>query len=443
MQKHMFRKVSATVLTVAMLATSAFAASWGTIQGGGTSPNYHNGLSPDAPTKISAGFPKPVSLTKTGSGWDGVDNVPVMQSLSDGTTYAYVLYDGYKDGARLSKVDCATGTETWSVVVGDASGFQLSTPLLVQGADNTTDADDTIYAAVQYSGGSKIVKVSNLSSPTITDLATVTGQINTPVTTDGTYLYYGTWNGDGTPEGSKLPGHYFQMNINTPANVKKVSAVEKGFYWAGATVVGGNVYFGGDNGYFYYTTVSGFNSKTIKNINLTDYASDAGNVRSTVTYDGTNLYFTSQGGYLWCFTIGDNGVPAHSWHEKLGGTSTSTPTVTDKTIYVGFYQGFNNGGVMAVDKTSHKATYVVGKEGDSANGFPVQSSIVVNQQADGDYLYFNTNSGSGAGYCYKADGTKAWDTSDAAGNTYALGGMASCGGYMVFGNDYNNFYVVH
>lgn len=442
MQKHLFRKVSATVLTVAMLATSVFAASWGTIQGGGAAPNDHNGLSPDAPTAVSAGFPKQVSLTKTGSGWDGVDNAPVMQSLADGTTYAYVLYDGYKDGARLSKIDCAAGAETWSIVVGDTSGFQLSTPLLVQGGDDTTDTDDAIYAAVQYSGGSKIVQVSDLSDPTVTVLATVTGQINTPVTTDGAYLYYGTWNGDGTPEGSSLPGHFFQMSISDPTSVKKVAAAEKGFYWAGATVVGDHVYFGGDNGYLYYTTVTGFNAKTTKNIKLTSYEDDAGNVRSTVTYDGTNLYFTSQGGYLWCFTIGNNGVPTHSWHVAVGSTSTSTPTVTADTVYVGYYKGFNNGGVASVNKNTHVVTQVIDGTTTSANGFPVQSSIVVNQQADGDYLYFNTNSGSGAGYCYKADGTHVWDTTTAAGNTYALGGMASCGGYMVFGNDYNNFYVV-
>ena len=41
-----------------------------------------------APTSIATGYPKQLNLTST-TGWDGVDNVPVMQTV-DGVTYAYV-----------------------------------------------------------------------------------------------------------------------------------------------------------------------------------------------------------------------------------------------------------------------------------------------------------------------------------------------------------------
>ena len=79
---------------------------------------------------------------------------------------------------------------------------------------------------------------------------------------------------------------------------------------------------------------------------------------------------------------------------------------------------------------------------------PVQSSLVVLPNADSSaaaYVYFSTNSNVGAGYGYAVNGTtatKVWDTSAYEGGTYALGGMASDGGYMVFGNDYNYLYIV-
>ena len=180
-------------------------------------------------------------------------------------------------------------------------------------------------------------------------------------------------------------------------------------------------------------------------LDLTDVASDAGNVRSTVMMDEDGfLYFTTQGGYLWCCSYKD-GLTVE-WHIKLGATSTSTPTKVGDRIYVGYYSGFNAGGVQCV-------TVSIGEDGSSyipsvapvASGFPVQSSIVVMGDGTGtDYLYFNTNAQKGAGYCYSYDGgttgSKVWGTT---GDTYALGGMAIDNGYAVFGNDYNHLYVVH
>ena len=130
----------------------------------------------------------------------------------------------------------------------------------------------------------------------------------------------------------------------------------------------------------------------------------------------------------------------------MGSTEIYTPTKVGDRIYVGYYSGFNAGGVQCV-------TVSIGEDGSSyipsvapvASGFPVQSSIVVMGDGTGtDYLYFNTNAQKGAGYCYSYDGgttgSKVWGTT---GDTYALGGMAIDNGYAVFGNDYNHLYVVH
>ena len=135
------KKVLSVCLSLAMaagmLSTSAFA-SWN-VYGGS---NNHNAVVTEAPTTPDkSGLDSYIQLHCTGSGWDGVDNVPVLQTVN-GTTYAYVLYDGYgASGALVAKIRCAEnggssivwttdpyGTEGTSL--NAKSGFQLSTPYL-------------------------------------------------------------------------------------------------------------------------------------------------------------------------------------------------------------------------------------------------------------------------------------------------------------------------
>lgn len=143
------KKVLSVCLSLAMaagmLSTSAFA-SWN-VYGGS---NNHNAVVTEAPTATDAsGLDSYIQLHCTGSGWDGVDNVPVLQTVN-GTTYAYVLYDGYgASGALVAKVRCAEnggssivwttdpyGTEGTSL--NAKSGFQLSTPYLDDKGTPTT-----------------------------------------------------------------------------------------------------------------------------------------------------------------------------------------------------------------------------------------------------------------------------------------------------------------
>ena len=209
------KKVLSVCLSLAMaagmLSTSAFA-SWN-VYGGS---NNHNAVVTEAPTTPDkSGLDSYIQLHCTGSGWDGVDNVPVMQTVN-GTTYAYVLYDGYgASGALVAKIRCAEnggssivwttdpyGTEGTSL--NAKSGFQLSTPYLDDKGTPNDASDDTLYVGTisqydDYEGGewltgtgSKVMALTGLdqNKPTVTNVLTgINGQINTPITTDGTYLY--------------------------------------------------------------------------------------------------------------------------------------------------------------------------------------------------------------------------------------------------------------
>ena len=586
-------RVLAILLALAMLlSVSAFAA-WNGIGGAW---DTHNGKVTTAPTAAAPTVAK-IAMKNSGSGWDGIDNVPVMHTVGN-TTYAYVLYDGHAAGARLAKINCNKAIENasssdlynnaevvlWDVPVSTKSGFQLSTPLLVEGNDAASETDDTLYiglttttALVEKDASDSIWTVSGdctvdgsklkisstgtytmstsgitmlknnshraatgisipsgaemtitakvndtvaltktfdsddviddhfylndvltsagesavvagdtntlsftfnvtalngnayieygslfqtaasvmgfkdlTSAPVIsstTSIATPTysvnlndgGQLNTPITTDGTYIYFGTWQGNKS---------YYQWN---PTTNELNSVSGSGFYWAGAAVIGDQVFFGGDNGKLYYTSTDNF-ELGVEEISLD---SDAGNIRSSIMVDGNYFYFTSQGKYLWCFKANADGAPTLQWRTSLNAVSTSTPTKVGNKIYVGYYNGFNKGGVTEVTESRDTTPAscvakhdLISGTGSTANNMPVQSSLVVLPNADSSaaaYVYFSSNSSVGAGYCYAVNGTTAtevWNTSAAGGGTYALGGMASDGGYMVFGNDYNYLYSV-
>ena len=450
--KHTSR-IFAIILTLAMLLTVTAFAAW-PVYGGN---NQHTGIvATSAPTDEFASSEDDaetynmhvteIDLQNPKTGWDGVDNVPVMQTVGSGNsavTYAYVLYDGHSAGCTLTKVNCNAGEIVWEKQLESTSGFQLSTPLLVQGSNADSEADDAIYAA---SNGGNVYKISGLESTTADGvnaelLYTVSaGQINTPITYNNGYIYFGTWIGNGTIEGSTAPGCYYQLNLSNTSDVQTVSSIKRGFYWSGAVVVGDYIYFGGDDGYLFYRPVGeNFGTTATTGTNVKLNGNDTGNVRSTIATDGTYLYFTSQSKYLWCYKPAADGTPEYQWNVGLSGTSTSTPTVvndgTTTSIYTGFYSGFNAGGVEVT-------TYTNGNTPTTATtlvtGFPVQSSILYYN----GYIYFNTNSSSGAGYCYEVDGTTASEIWATDADTYALGGMAIDNGYAVFGNDYNHLYIV-
>lgn len=288
----------------------------------------------------------------------------------------------------------------------------------------------------------KIDDVTVSSNPQISNVAVGLpgmGQINTPITTDGTYIYYGTW------YSANANGQYYQVKISDGSYKSITSGTGYGFYWAGAITKGNYVYFGGDGGYLYYRSVSNFDTSG----GYISLGSSAGNVRSSISTDGTYLYFTSQGGYLWKVT--PNGGSSTKTSIAIGGTSTSTPAITGSRIYVGYYGSFSSGGVQVVDLSNFSAgpttlSFMVDVDEDGTPetfSQPVQSSIAVKTTSSADYIYFTTNSANGAGYCVSYNGTTATKIWKSAKGGYTLQGMAVCNGSAIFGNDNGKYYIPH
>ena len=390
---------------------------------GHTSVADRGTLTTEGTATIQLGGGTPVNLT-----------LSTTQS-SSGTTYK--LYEQ----ATYDATGTVNGYDYYYYINHSVTASSLTDATL--SISVTLNGTGSITSVSMFANKGAVTKVSGIDSTdasglTLTSVvAEVNGQINTPITRYGEYIYFGTWSGNN-------PMQYYQVKVSDSSFTTKTMDGNAGFYWAGAVKLNNYIYFGGDSGNLYYRSVSKFDT-TGGVVALTDEANNvtasvAGNVRSTIMTDGTYLYFTSQGGYLWCYKPNTSGKPIRQWYVKLGGTSTSAPTLvkdSDGTtrIYTGYYSGFSAGGVQVttyasgVTPTNDSVTTV-------ASGFPVQCSILY---SDG-YVYFNTNASGGAGYCYNAS-TKAsvWSTT---ADTYALGGMACDNGSSVFGNDYDHLYVV-
>jgi hypothetical protein len=371
----------------------------------------------------SASTSASATVTWNVNGTTGSKSFSSSDLLQDGDTGRYYFYLNENIGAITA---ASPNTITYTVTMSGAGG----TIEYAQQYQHT--------GAVQAVTGLNSTDGTGISNKAVTAGTAISGQINTPITYDGTYIYFGTWSGSS--------GTYYQVDVTSvDADGDKLYTLKscspgKGFYWAGAVKVGNFVYFGSDGGTLYGRKISNFNSTApanAKSLDLTTIESGAGNIRSAIMTDGTYLYFTSQGGFLWCILPDSNGNITHQWHASIGGTSTSTPTKVGDRIYVGYYSGFSAGGVQYVSTASGHAVTTV------ASGFPVQSSIVVKGSGtDDDYLYFVTNAAAGAGYCFQpsnSTSTPVWKTTS---GTYALGGMAIENGYAVFGNERDQLFIV-
>lgn len=321
-----------------------------------------------------------------------------------------------------------------------------------------------------YSNKASIQKVTDLNSSAATGVHNVTiydnvnGQINTPITTDGTNLYFGTYVGNSA-------GTYYQISKtgSLVGSFTYNSTPKSNFYWAGAAVKGSYVYFGSDNGLLFYRSSSNIGSSG-GTITLPDVDGNAaGNVRSTIMLDSTNnkIYFTTQSssgstqGNFYCYDI-SNGTPSLSWAAKLPGTSTSTPVIADSgNIYVGCYSAAAKGIAKVTPPPSGQlgtAAMLSFTIGTTPFAQSVQCSPVVCTKSvfdpismtskNVDYIFFATNDGAGAGYCISIpsasttpNASLVWSSS-AYDCTYALGGVAIENGKAVFGNDHNYLYVV-
>ena len=318
----------------------------------------------------------------------------------------------------------------------------------------TTSANGCIeldYAEL-YDQSAGIGKIDGISSTTSPDTVTyvglsgdISGQINTPISSDGTYLYFGNYLASGN-------GHYYKVRMSD-GNTTSFELTNNSTYWAGAAICGNFLVFGSEKGVLYVLNKSGMTEVPDASVTL----SGSPYIRSSICAipEGNNykLFFTSRtnnSGTLWCYTLDSDGELTFNWSQDIGYTN-STPTVSGNYVYVG-----GSAGVKCFDTTISGDNKLVWSSSSFASAITaVQASPVVYSVTSGttktDYIYVTTNQAAGQCYCISyvhgaTTASLAWNTNvtqGTSGATYTLQGVAAGGGYLLFGNDYANLIIMH
>jgi hypothetical protein len=219
--------------------------------------------------------------------------------------------------------------------------------------------------------------------------------------------------------------------------------------------------FGSDKGTVYCQPVLNFGTAAAP------FSIAANNsIRSSIAVAGDFAYFTSYSGTagtLWQVLVSDltsSTAPASLQSVSLTDASTSTPLITsNERIYVGTYNSFTSGTVKVYNPGTATTPPTPANTTDPPydniiyTGDPVQSSVIAYSDSfynlKRDYIYFTTNASGGKGYNYfiledtNADllyFTYDWE---AGGPGYAVQGFSSDGGYLVYGDDGNQLYIMH
>ncbi len=374
-----------------------------------------------------------------------------FSNVSSATVYVYVNGSvvktfGYNvSGSGIIPLVEDNGIYCWNENVTAPSASTNSMKVKID--FTTTAANGSVfldYAELyeQSAGIGKIANISTTTSPTVEAvIGGVVGQINTPISSDGTYIYFGTYTTN---------GQYYRVNINDNSFLA-FNMTGNSTYWAGAAICGSYLIFGTEDGILYSLKKSDMTAKDTNTLSISSY------IRSSIcaVKNGNNydLYFTSRtssNGYLWKYSLnGTNGTLTCKWYKEVGYTN-STPTVSGSYVYVGSSTGVT---CVKTDGT------IMWKTADDSNTFGAITSVqaspivysVTGTSSTTDYIYVTTNKANGQGYCISSvqgstTPSLAWSTSvtqGTSGATYALQGFAAGGGYMVFGNDYSNLIIVH
>jgi hypothetical protein len=407
---------------------------------------------------IPADFWEPQLMLTGISTTTGLSGALTLRNTDTGTRYPFT-------GSQYDSSTLTLYSDPTNPII-PAGTYDLSVDFTNSTSDEIT-AQNIQFLTSGWNLWSVDVGVAGTPLPVL--LKTGYGQANTPISygtttidnADVLFIYWGIYEGDRS---------YYQYNTTNGATVifdpTDISYPADDFYGAGAVVVtvSGEDYavFGGDGGYIYVCPVTAFNTSA-NNIQI----NGTPRIRSSVAVDSneTYVYFTGQNATLWQIPVASltTATPTTPVSVQFGTAptstsvenSTSTPVISaNGYIYVGSYgydADFNGIGLVqavAVNGFSPTST-VIDIYGTKANPLdPVQSSPIVwsvSEPNNDDYIYFTTNSGSGAGYCYRLRNgstvSMRWTYANTSGNKYSVQGMASDGGHVVWGDDGNNLYI--
>ena len=306
--------------------------------------------------------------------------------LVDGCLYTYAR-------STLYKVDAVSGQVLATGAMDHSSSFAINTPTYAEGMIFVGLSDGTIQAFDAVTLRSAWIYRDPLK-----------GQPNSPIVYHDGYIYTGFWNGE------EKDANYVCLSVTdedpTRGDEAKLATwtytSKGGFYWAGAYACDTAVVVPTDDGANGYVTG---HARLLSLSPKTGFLQDAvtmaepGDLRSAVTYDNGQCYFTSKGGYFYRIGLrGDGtfepgslrGLKLYNYANDAANPamSTSTPTVYNGRAYVGVsgvgqFKAYSGHNITVIDLTSWRIAYTV-----RTQGYPQTSALLTTAyEAETGYVY--------------------------------------------------------
>ena len=401
----------ASILLIAVPAL-AMASSWEQFQKDEVNTGKTTDLAPLNATKAWK-----MSTHTDDWGMAGVDVAPIMAEgkvfVIDARGCAWAL-------------DAKNGEKIWNESLNcEGWQFQLATPAYGEGKVFFATNDGHVYALDPQNG----------TTLWTNNIAATYDQLNTPVTYADGKVYVGSYKSD---DGTNATGIYYCLDASTGDVLwSRPSDTGKGYYWAGACVIGDYLIYGDRASVL--TSVYKDNGAEVDEINITDGGSisfnksDAGGIRSSVACSEGFVYFTSEGEYVWKIGFNESmgGFTEEGWVHEIG-YSSSTPVVYGGKVYVGTGSFAMGGKLYCLNALDREERWFFEPNGG------VKASPAISIQGENSYIYFTTNCANSRAYCVDGNGNEMWNfTTEEAGTSggYILQGVAISDGYVYFSND--------
>ncbi|MDI9394262.1 MAG: PQQ-binding-like beta-propeller repeat protein [Euryarchaeota archaeon] len=412
-------------LLLAAVAQPALGSNWPEFQKDKINSGVTNDSAPIASPNTTISWA--VDTVPGSGGWAGIDASPIVYN---GSVYAVRV------GSKLVKysLDGTPAGGSWPVSFGNPS-LQNAAPaagngkIYVLNTGYSCDPSSDLYAINPDDGSNTSVNVA--SRPI---------QFSSPITyaedSNGSkHILFGSVNMSARdPVNLSDGGKYYCYNATTLSKEwERNCSSSKGYYWAGAAIIGNYAVYGDDAGHLVSVNYTNFANNQVVTIQEIDASTVFGfnvkEIRSSISYsaDTGRIYFSSKAGY--CYAIGFNASTGQfntndRWSCSIG-RSTSTPAYYNGRIYVG-----SSGGLYCLNETNGISIW------NNAVG-SVQSSPAISTfyGPGNEYIYVTTNTANGGIYCVDSSGNTVWSEISSGSNKYCLAGAAISGGWVFYGND--------
>lgn len=360
-------------------------------------------------------------------------------------------YVFFATGARLAKLDAATGEVVAEAALADGTAYGCR-PVYTKGLvvvplnNGRLQALSALTLQTRWLTEALPAAVQEATSGSKGDSAAATydQQGLSTLTVSGDYLYAFTAAADWS---QTYEGWALCVNASTGAIRWMQQNAEAGYYWSGAAAVGDYLVVAGDDGVLRAVAAASADGEPAATLAL------GAPVRSTVVAADGFAYVVTTDGTLHKVLVGADGALAEVGSVRFSDYSTSTPTFADGSLYVG---GSRDGqGLLAViDAATLTVTATVATADGTALPGEVKSTPLLVRDSAGVVALFTCNGAGGAWpdytsgggvYAYRPGNTEAqlvYDPPEGLHN-YAMGSVAYGGaGTFYYVNDSGHLFAL-